>query len=92
MLSLAGFGEQVFRSPPQHVDAVSDELLQELLDVEELRPVADKSQQNDAKRVLQRRELEELVEHYLFIGISLKNDVQPHLPFRECPVSQVDNS
>ncbi len=60
------------------VDAVPNELLQHLLERQHARLAVDQRQQDDRERVLQRRELVELVEHHVGIGVALELDDQPH--------------
>ena len=51
---------------------------QQLLERQHPRLAVDQRQEDDRKRVLQRRELVELVEHDLGIGVALQLEDQPH--------------
>jgi len=55
---------------------MAQELLEHLLDVQRLRPAVDQGEHDDADRLLQRRELVELVEHQLRVGVALEVEDQ----------------
>ena len=57
------------------------ELLQHLLERQHARLAVDQRQQDDRERVLQRRELVELVEHDVRVGVLLQVDDDPHRLF-----------
>ena len=52
----------ILRPPPDHVHAVLDEQPEKVLQRQRLGPAVDQGQHDHAERVLERRELEELVE------------------------------
>ena len=54
------------------VHAVPDELFQHLLERQHPRLAVDQGQEDDRERVLQRRELVELVEHHFRVGVALQ--------------------
>ena len=67
-----GLAQQVLGPPADHLDAVAQELLQHLLERQRPRPAVDQGQQDDADRLLQRRELVELVEDQVRVGVALE--------------------
>ena len=74
VLPLAGAGEQELRPTADHDHAMADELLQHLLERERPRFAVHQREQDDRERVLQRRELVELVEDDLRVGVFLEVD------------------
>ena len=62
MGALPGLAELVLRPAADHVDPVLDEQPEHLLQRQGPRPAVDQGQHDHAERVLQRRELVELVE------------------------------
>ena len=60
--ALPRLAKLVLRPPPDHVDAVVDEQPEKFLQRQRLGPAVDQRQHDHAEGVLQRRELEELVE------------------------------
>ena len=71
---LLGLAQQVLRAAADDLDAVAQELLEHLLEGQRARPAIHQGQQDDADRLLQRRELVELVEHELRVGVALEVD------------------
>ena len=63
-----GLAEQVLRPPADDLDPVVQELLHHLLERQALRPAVHQGQHDDADRLLQRRELVELVEDQVRVG------------------------
>ncbi len=64
------------------VSAVADEFFQHLLERQHPRLAVDQRQEDDRERVLQRRELVELVEHDFRIGVALQLEDQAHRLFQ----------
>ena len=58
--------------------AVAEELLQQFLERAQPRLAVDQRQQDDRERVLQRRELVQLVQHHFGIGVAFDVDHDPH--------------
>ena len=58
------------------VSAMADEFLQQRLERQHPRLAVDQRQEDERERVLQRRELVELVEHDLGIGVALQFEDQ----------------
>ena len=77
VLAPPGPGQQELRPAADHRHAVPDELLQQLLERQHPRLAVDQRQEDERERVLQRRELVELVEHDVGIGVALQLDHQP---------------
>ena len=83
-----GFGLSQFElaAPGYDFFAVEDELLDEFLEVQELRLAPDDGQQDDPEGDLHLGVLEELVQDHLGHGIPLELDDDPHsLPVRLVP-------
>ena len=70
--------KQKLRAPADDRHPVPQELLQHLLQRAGPRLAVDQRQQNDRKRVLQRRELIKLIEHDFRIGVVLEIDDDVH--------------
>ena len=77
-LPLAGLAQQELRAAADDRHPVPQELLQQLLERAGPRLAVDQRQQDDRERVLQRRELIELVQHDLGIGVALEVDDDVH--------------
>ena len=60
------------------MSAVPQELLQQRLDRQQSRLAIDQRQEDDGERILQRRELIELIQHDIRIGVAFQVDDQPH--------------
>ncbi len=71
VLALPGLGQQELRPAADHERPMADELRDQLLDRQRARLAVDQRQRNQRDRVLQWRELIELVEHHLGIGVAL---------------------
>src|SRR5690606_27243648 len=71
---------------------VPDELLQQFLDIERLRAIADQGQQNDADRGLERAVLEELVKDNFLVRVPFESDVDTNLPRGASTVRQVGDT
>ncbi len=78
VLPLPGLGQQELRAAADDRHPVPEELLEHLLERQHPRLAVDQRQEDDRERVLQRRELVELVEHDVRIGVALQLDDQPH--------------
>ena len=78
VLAAAGPGQQELRAAADDRHAVPQELLQHLLERQRPRLAVDQREQDDRERVLQRRELVELVEHDVRVGVPLQVDDDPH--------------
>ncbi len=93
VLAAAGLGQQELRAPANDDQAMADELLQHLLERQHARLAVDQRQEDDRERILQRRELIELVEHDVRIGVLLQVEDDAHRLFqialvanrRKCP-------
>ena len=72
-----GAGEIELGAPDDDLLAVVDEVLQQLLEVEDLRLVVEHPEQNDAEGGLHLGELVEVVEHHLGDGVALELDDHP---------------
>ena len=72
VLPLPGLGQQELRAAADDDHAVADEFFQQLLERQHPRLAVDQGQEDERERVLQRRELVELVEHDLRIGVALQ--------------------
>ncbi len=72
-----GLAQQVLGPPADDLHAVAQEFLQHLLERQRPRPAVDQGQQDDADRLLQRRELVELVEHQLRVGVAFEVEDEP---------------
>ena len=70
MAAPLGLAQQILGAPADDLDAMPEEFLQHLLERQQSRPAVDQGQQDDADGLLQRRELVELIEHQLRIGIA----------------------
>ena len=73
-----GLAQQVLGAPADHLDAMPQELLDHLLDRQVARPAVHQGQQDDAHRLLQRRQSVELIEDELRVGVALQVDDEPH--------------
>ena len=82
VLALPGPVEQELRAAANDRDAVADELFQQLLERQRPRLAVDQRQEDQREGVLQRRELVELVEHDLGVGVALDLQDQPHRLFQ----------
>ena len=76
--ALLGLAQLEDRAPRDHLLAVADEDLQGVLEGEQLRPVVDDGQHDDAEGLLHRRQLVELVEHDVRVGVALQLDDDAH--------------
>ena len=74
VLPPAGLVQQKLRPPANHRHPVPQELFEKLLQRAGPRLAIDQGQQNDRKRVLQRRKLIKLSEHDVGIGVALELD------------------
>ena len=72
-----GLAQQVLGAAADDLHAVAQELLEHLLEGQRPRPAVHQGQQDDADRLLQRRELVELVEDQVRVGVALEVDDQP---------------
>ena len=72
-----GLAEQVFRPPADDPDPVLQVLLHHRLERQRLRPAVDQGQHDDADRPLQRRELVELIQNQVRVGVALQVDDEP---------------
>src|ERR1700680_4941317 len=57
---------------------MSEELFQQALERQNARLAVDQRQEDNRKRILQRRKLIELIEHDVRIGVALELENQPH--------------
>ena len=78
MLAAASFGQQELGPTANHMNTVPDELFQQFFDRHDAGLAVDQCQENQRERVLQRRELVELIQYDFGIGIALDVDHQPH--------------
>ena len=78
MLALASLHQQVGGTPPHHIDAVIDEVLDGLHQAHFLRLAIDHGQEDHAEAFLHRGMLEELVEHDLRLATTLQLDNNAH--------------
>jgi hypothetical protein len=76
VLSLAGAGEQELRAAADNGHSMPEEFLEHLFEREDPRFAIDQREQDDRDRVLQRRELVELVQHDVGVGVALQLDDQ----------------
>ncbi len=76
--AIARLVEQELGASGHHLLAEGDEGLQQVLQVQHLRPAADERHVVDAERGLQRREAVELVEHHVGHGVALDLDHHAH--------------
>jgi hypothetical protein len=91
VLALAGFPEQILGAAPDNVHAVTDKGIQEHPQSHQLGTIAIQRQQNHTHRRLQRRILEELIQHHVAVRIPLQHNMQPNLPRRHIPIRQVND-
>ena len=82
VLALAGLGQKELRSPADDQHTVADELFENFLEGEHPRLAVDQGQEDDRESVLQRRELVELVEHDVGVGVALEVEHQTHRVFQ----------
>ena len=75
---LARHAQQVLRAAGDHLDAMIHVDLQRALEAEQARLAVDQRQQIDAERALERRVLEELVQHLAGRGAALELDDDVH--------------
>src|SRR5438128_3762554 len=73
-----GLAEQVLGPAADDLDAMAQELLEHLLEGQRARPAVDQRQQDDARRLLQRRVLVKLVEHQLRVGVAFEVEDDAH--------------
>ena len=85
-------GQQELRPPADHRHAVPHELLQHLLERERPRLAVHQRQQDDRERILQRRELVELIQHDVRIGVLLEIDDDPHRLFEVALVAHAGDA
>ncbi len=78
VLAGAGAQQQELRAAADDGQPVADELFQQGLERQDPRLAVDQRQEDDRERILQGRELVELVEHDLGIGVALQLEHQPH--------------
>ncbi len=74
VLATTGAGEQELRAAANDDEAMTDELLQHLLQSERARFAVDQCEQDDRERILQRREFVELIEDDVWIRVLLQVD------------------
>ena len=79
---LSGFGQKELRATADHRYAMPDEFLENLFKRQHPGLAVDQGQQVDREAVLQRRELEKLIEHHVRIGVALELDDQPDRLFQ----------
>ena len=82
MLALPRCAEQVLGSPADDRHAVADELLEDLFEVQLARLAVDERQEDDRDGFLQRRELKQLIEHDVRVGVLLDLDDQANRLFQ----------
>src|SRR5262249_8557528 len=73
-----GLAQQILGPAADDLDAMPQKLLQHLLETERSRPAVHQGQQNDAHRLLQRRELIQLIQHQLGVGVALDVGDEAH--------------
>ena len=73
-----GLAQQELGAPADDLHAVPEEFLHHLLERQDSRPAVHQGQQDDADRLLQRRELIELVEDQMRVGVALEVDHEAH--------------
>src|ERR1044072_8901613 len=78
MLATPSAGHQELRSPADDREAMPNELLQHLFERERARLAVDEREQDDREAVLDWRELVELVQHHIWIGVLLEVDNDSH--------------
>jgi len=78
VLALPRFGQLELGAAADHRHAMTDELLQHVLQVAEPRLAVDQRQQDDRDRILQRRELVQLVQDHVGVRVPFDVDGDPH--------------
>ena len=78
VLAAAGLREQMLRAAADHRGAVPEELVEHALERQDPRLAVDERQEDERERRLERRELVELIEHDVGVGIALELEDQPH--------------
>ena len=92
VLPLPRPGQQELRPPADHRLAVADELLQQFLERQHPRLAVDQRQEDQREAVLQRRELVELVQHDVGIGVALQLADQADRLFQVAFVANAGNA
>ncbi len=78
MLAAASLGQQKLRPTTDHRDPMPNELFQYLFEVQLARFAVDQRQKDKRERLLQRRELVQLIQDHFGIGITFDLDDQPN--------------
>ena len=92
VFALPGAGQKELRPPADHRLAVADELLQQFLERQHPRLAVDQRQEDQREAVLKRRELVELVEHDVGIGVALQVADQANRLFQVAFVADAGNA
>ena len=92
VLPLPRTGQQKLRAAADHRLAVANELLQQFLERQHPRLAVDQRQEDQREGVLQRRELVELIEHDLGIGVAFQLANQADRLFQVALVADAGNA